>query len=683
MNTRLIMFTSNSTRLVASLAKRLLVISVFALSFTFAYAADHDRPIYTQQSSNTFYISPTGSDEDPGTKAFPFRTIQKARNVIASRTEPMRKDIYVYLRGGIYSITVPLIFTQSDSGTNGHIIHYLAYKDEKPVVSGGKQIIGWTRYRGNIYKAGLDRDEKLRQLYVNGHRAFMARGKDFPYSSEIQGFGTFKIEGTEPWAMTSGTRFAGFTFSRDNLEQYNNPEDVELTSKAGFGYHIVSLRNIQTLGTKSVAFLQEPIGAIAQSIPQYGCAFISNKPELKAVSQFHFQNALELLTTEGQFYFDRHSKTLYYYKRTSEDMNSAEVIAPLSEGLMILKGSSTEHRIANIEFRGITFAYSHYSLMKVGNSYGDTTVQSIALYTKYTDVGVNHTVKYADNTLQRAAIECENSENIDFTRDVFKHIGEVGLSFGNDSNTSKIIGSVFYDIGSSAINIGDPRNVYIGDGDFPPGVEGAPTNDVIQNNSLRDLAIESLQASAVSIFYTKNLDLSHNEISDAPYTGISLGWGWTSFTRIAKPDSFSQSSANNRIDYNRISNVMLKMHDGAGIYVLGEQPSSEIVGNYFGDIGGFSQGSAIYLDQGSRFLTITNNFSDNPNGWFFVWGKAAQVYNITASNNYSSVVQGNETDNLNESPNFKNARSKPTDLDRKDNAHAGLESRYRKLREEE
>jgi len=678
------MFPRNTIKFILSRTRQLFVIVFAPVLFpTFMQAAAHARSEPMQHATNTFFVSPMGDDDNRGTKDSPFHTIQKARDTVASRTGLMQKDIYIYLRGGVYLITAPITFAPVDSGTNGHTIHYLAYKNERPMVSGGRQITGWTKYDGNIYKASLDRPEKLRQLYVNGQRSSMARGKDFTYSSEIQGVGTFRIEGTEPWALTSGTRFTGFTFSKDNLGQYKNPGDVELTSKAGFGYHIVSLSNIEMLGTKSIAILQEPIGAIAQSIPQYGCAFISDKPELKAVSQFHFQNALELLTTEGEFYFDRHSKTLYYYKRASEDMNTAVVIAPLSEGLMILKGSSTEHRIANVEFRGITFAYSHYSLMNVGGSYGDTTVQSIALYTKYSDAGVNHTIRYLDNTLQRAAVECENSKNIDFVGDIFEHIGAVGLSLGNDSSNSSVIGSVFYDIGSSAINIGDPRNVYVDDGDFPPGVEGVPTNNVVQNNLLRNLAVESLQAPAVSIFYTKDLNLSHNEISVAPYTGISVGWGWASFTRITKPNSFSQSSAGNKIDYNRISNVMLWMHDGAGIYVLGEQPNSEIVGNYFGNIGGFSQGSAIYLDQGSRFLAITNNFSDDPNGWFFVWGKAAQVYNISSSNNYSSVVRGNEADNLNDSPNFKNARSKPTDLDRKNRTRAGLERRFRKLREEE
>jgi hypothetical protein len=112
----------------------------------------------------------------------------------------------------------------------------------------------------------------------------------------------------------------------------------------------------------------------------------------------------------------------------------------------------------------------------------------------------------------------------------------------------------------------------------------------IQNNFMKKLAVETLQAPAVSIFYTKGLDFSHNEIYEAPYTDISLGWGWTSYTRIAKPEGYSQTAANNKVDYNKIVNVLLKMHDGGGIYNLGEQPGSEMVGDYFGTIGGFFAG---------------------------------------------------------------------------------------------
>jgi hypothetical protein len=624
----------------------------------------------------TFYVAPTGADQNPGTLAEPLRTIRAAQSAVRAVNKNMSGDILVYLRGGTYNLSRPIIFNASDSGTNGHMIRYLAYEDEVPVISGGYKLTGWKRYRADIYEAHLDRTDKLRQLYVNGQRAFMARGKDFSYSTAVQGYGKFTITGHEAWAMDAGVRFAGYTFLKNDLGRYKDAMDVELCSQAGFGYHTIGLSSIRNLGTKRVAILQEPIGAIAQSVPQDGGAFVSDKPELDAVSIFHFQNAFELLHTAGQFYFDRSKQVLFYYRRANEDMSRAKVIVPVSEELLILKGSSRRQRVANIEFRGITFEYSHYPLTKVGTSHGDTAIQSIALFDKYLNSGDSTIAKYRNTDIQSAAIECENSDHIDFTTDVFKHLGAVGLSLGNDSSHSHVIGNVFEDIGSSGISVGNPKNVYIGDGDFPPVVEEIPTGDIIENNYLRGLSVETLQAPGVAIFYTKNLEFSHNEVYDAPYTGVSLGWGWVAFIRITLPRTYSQSSGDNKIDYNMIDRVMLTMHDGAGIYVLGEQPGSEIVGNYFGKIGGVSQASSIYLDQGSRYLTVSNNYSDNPDGWFFVWGKAAQVYNVSAENNYSSVVHGNEGDNLHDSPGFHNARSNPTDVDKQDKNSAGIQSRY-------
>lgn len=620
-------------------------------------------------NSNNYYISPSGSDKSTGTIEYPLKTIQKARDIIRTRNKNMTANINVYLRGGEYSISSPIVFDESDSGTNGYFIKYMAYQNEVPTISGGQQITGWTKYKDNIYKVPLNRTAKLRQMYVNDQRAVMSQGDKFIFNADVRGYGNYTVNANEPYAIDGGSKFAGYTFNKANLGQYANPSDVELCSQAGFGYHVVGLSDIISSGTKKVAILQQPIGAIAQSIPQYGCAFVSNLPEIKAVSMFHFQNAFELLDSEGEFYYNRAQKTLYYYKRANENMSTAKTIVPTSEGLIVLKGSNTKSRISNIEFTGITFAYDHWSMMKVGNSYGDTTVQSISMYVKYIDNGDFHGAKYTNLQNMRAAIEVANSSNINFQNNTFKHLGSVGISLGNDSSNSKLIGNVFSDIGSSALSVGDARNVYIGDGDFPDYVEGVADSNSIQNNYIIDVGVETLQAPAVAITYTSNLDFSHNEIINAPYTGVSLGWGWVNYMT-------SKTSHDNKVNFNVIKNVMQKMHDGAGIYTLSEQPNSEIKGNYIGEVGGASTGAAIYLDQGSGYFNVNNNYSENPNGWFFVWGKGAKVHDISAADNYSSTIYGNETDNLNNSPNFKNAHPNITAADIKNKNNAGLQSKY-------
>ena len=86
--------------------------------------------------SRIYYIAPNGSDENPGMKATPFLTIQRAQTAVAPGDT-------VYLRGGTYMMSEKQIMNRSGvwanvteinkSGTRGRHIKYWAYPKEKPV----------------------------------------------------------------------------------------------------------------------------------------------------------------------------------------------------------------------------------------------------------------------------------------------------------------------------------------------------------------------------------------------------------------------------------------------------------------------------------------------------------------------------------------------------------------------
>ena len=86
--------------------------------------------------ANTYYVSANGSDSSPGTKEYPFLTIQKAQSLVAPGDT-------VLIRGGIYRMQPSQIHSYSriqafvtlldKSGTNGKRIHYWAYPNERPV----------------------------------------------------------------------------------------------------------------------------------------------------------------------------------------------------------------------------------------------------------------------------------------------------------------------------------------------------------------------------------------------------------------------------------------------------------------------------------------------------------------------------------------------------------------------
>src|SRR5262245_40416098 len=85
----------------------------------------------------TFYVSPSGSDGNPGTFAAPFATVAKARDVVRTINGNMTGDIIVNLRGGVYPLSGAIVFNEADSGTNGYNVIYQAYSGETPILEGG------------------------------------------------------------------------------------------------------------------------------------------------------------------------------------------------------------------------------------------------------------------------------------------------------------------------------------------------------------------------------------------------------------------------------------------------------------------------------------------------------------------------------------------------------------------
>jgi hypothetical protein len=96
--------------------------------------------------------------------------------------------------------------------------------------------------------------------------------------------------------------------------------------------------------------------------------------------------------------------------------------------------------------------------------------------------------------------------------------------------------------------------------------------------------------------------IAHNHIHDLYYTGISCGWVWGYTDNVSR---------DNRIEYNHIHDLGHGLlNDMGGIYILGVQPGTVIVGNVIHDIVKKNYGGwGIYLDEGSSHITVENNLT--------------------------------------------------------------------------
>ena len=572
----------------------------------------------------TVFVSPEGDDGASGGIDDPLASIEAAKLAVRAINDNMDSDIVVYLREGTYSIADTLEFTPEDSGSNGFNVVYKPYGSESVIISGGDHHENsWTQHDGEIYVTTLERSTKLRQLYINGQRAYMSKGAYIDHSDGVA-WGEYTVVGDEEWALEAGSSNDGVSFTDfNNLPLYNNPDLVEIHSKSGFAYHIVGLRDITEEDGLRVAKFQQPMGAIAAKTPQiWGAGFFYQ--EYGSDRLFHFENAYELLDEEGEYYFDVYDQKLYYYKRASDDMGTAEVVVPRVERLIKIAGESTADRVSNIVFERLAFMHDHWSLMDVDGSKGASTVQSLALQTKYTDDGNWHDVEYSNCDMQPAAVEIQNAEYIQFRGNAFQHLGAVGINVWNDCLYCEVSGNYFEDIGSAAVNVGDHRHIEIGNGDIDN--EGVCIGVSVTENRMENCVEEFLCAPGISVMITNDCDVSYNHLSGLPYSGISMGWGWVNFD--------SDVVGNNSINYNIVAKTMEDLHDGGAIYTLANQPGSEIVGNYVADV---LYGPGIYLDQGTAELTVSENVVENINGlWLNVWGTAAMVENCTITDNYSN-----------------------------------------------
>lgn len=637
------------------------------------------------------WVSPAGKDSNSGSESKPLATlqaaVQKARKLRA-KNAAIKGGIRIVLKEGDYLLKQPLQLGTEDSGTQDSPTVFCAADGAKVTISGGVTVTGWQQVEGNIYKANLNRDTKLRSLFVNGKRCHMAQ-TDVPVTG-LGDWGKFEISGTEDWAFGAGSAIDGIKFASKDIHPYQNPEDIELVQFNIWTEKILCARGMEQFGDTTVVKLQQPYGAIATTMAWAG--------KMNYDKSFVVRNAYELLDSPGEFYFNKNTHTLYYYS-AGEDMASSNVVAPTAEGLIQIKGESTAKRVSNIQFEGITFSYDHWPLMDVDGSHGFAGIQSLGLAVKYIPGGNWHKTEYNSTDVPRGTIQVENATEIAFVRNRFIGLSSgIAVSLVNDVQNSRVEGNYFEDLLGNAVNVGHPQHYKIGDsilttenmeamngpaaGHVPffetgkgaiflAGIEGLSENIRVANNYLRNVCLDFRQVEGITAFFTANSSIEHNDICGTPYGAITCGWWWGNSEIPA-----SNLAKNNSVSFNKAGDTHQVLDDGGIIYLLGEQPGTKVEGNYL-----FRGPRCIYPDDGSAYLTITCNVVDNDSYkwmWLHLWTK--RCHDIVARDNYvkNNLLMDNGTNNsITETHSFR--EDEWSDEAKKIIGFAGIEEKYKDI----
>ena len=439
-------------------------------------------------ASFSFYVSPTGSDNNDGaTAATPWNTLEKARDYI--RTNNLNKTatgyIVVYLRGGTYPRTTTFTLTSADSGPDGNYMVYRAYPGEIPVIDAGKAITGWTQVAGKPYfvadvSVSAGYAGYFRQLYVNNVRAQRA-GKFLPQD------GWWDDPATASYAQD------GIKFKKTDLPTLANPAAAVVTFFSAFKTAEIPITGMSSLDANDwVLKIENPDFNKWSSM---GRATSTEWVELS--------NVLEYLDEYGEWYLDAADGKVYYYPQPWEDMASASVYAPVVDCPWKIAGTRSA-KASRIMLDGLTFEHNNWSRTKdrwIGGS------QAEMLW------GLDN-AEYTDEVPGALVLTHANSSVV--KNCVFQHLGTCGVQLYDGCDGATIQGNYFFDSTAAGVIVGRSAHLVTSD---PTSETQRNTNTLVSDNVVRNTGSDFTQATAIDCIHAENAKVYYNDISDVPFAG--------------------------------------------------------------------------------------------------------------------------------------------------------------------